>query len=78
MPLNVAVVGAGIIGLSSALKVLETVPDVTVTVIAEAFHPFVTSNVAAGFWYLYSTGETPEHLLRYGGFSDLFWPVSNQ
>lgn len=44
----VAVVGAGVIGLSTAVCISEMVPRCSVTVISDKFTPDTTSNVAAG------------------------------
>ncbi|KAK8758717.1 hypothetical protein V5799_003648 [Amblyomma americanum] len=53
MSIRVAVVGAGIIGLTSAVRIAEAVPDVDVTVIAENFTPHTTGDVAGGFFEPY-------------------------
>lgn len=47
---NVCVVGAGIIGLSSAVYLIETIPNVEVTLIAQHFAEDVTSSVSGGLW----------------------------
>ena len=62
---RVAVIGAGVIGLSSALHVLEQCPSVEVTIFADAFSPNTTTNVSAGFWEPHLLGKTPTGLLRY-------------
>nr|XP_006820597.1 PREDICTED: D-aspartate oxidase-like [Saccoglossus kowalevskii] len=49
-PRQICVIGAGVIGLSTAVNIIETIPDVEVTVIAERFSPNTTSDVAAGIW----------------------------
>eukprot|EP00057_Strongylocentrotus_purpuratus_P032519 XP_787922.2 PREDICTED: D-aspartate oxidase [Strongylocentrotus purpuratus] len=49
-PRNVCVVGAGIIGLSSAVNIIETIPNVEVTLIAQHFAADVTSSVSGGLW----------------------------
>lgn len=65
---KVCVIGAGIIGLSSALRILESIDDVEVTIISENFSPYTTTDVAAGFWTPYRMGNTPNHLIkRWGG-----------
>ncbi|TRY83524.1 hypothetical protein DNTS_016242 [Danionella cerebrum] len=45
---KVAVVGAGVVGLSTAVCVAETLPECSVTVLAEKFSPDTTSDGAAG------------------------------
>ncbi|KAM5256224.1 D-aspartate oxidase isoform 1-T1 [Ctenodactylus gundi] len=45
---RIAVVGAGVIGLSTALCVSELVPRCSVTVVSDRFSPDTTSDVAAG------------------------------
>jgi D-amino-acid oxidase len=49
--MNIAVIGAGISGMSSALKLIEA--GHTVSVFAKAFSPNITSNRAAAFWLPY-------------------------
>lgn len=59
--MRVAVVGAGVIGLSSAQSVYERcrheAPDLHITVYAEAFSPHTTGDGSAGFWQPYALGE---------------------
>ncbi len=45
---KVLVVGAGVVGLSTAVCVAETLPHCSVTVIAEKFSPDTTGDGAAG------------------------------
>lgn len=45
---RIAVVGAGVIGLSTAVCISQLVPRCSVTVISDKFTPDTTSNVAAG------------------------------
>lgn len=47
---QICVIGAGIIGLSTANQIQAAEPRANVTLIAEAFSPNVTSDVAAGRW----------------------------
>lgn len=49
--MNITVIGAGISGMSSALKLVEA--GHTVSVCAKAFSPNITSNRAAAFWLPY-------------------------
>ncbi|XP_071082918.1 D-aspartate oxidase-like [Haliotis cracherodii] len=46
--MKVTVVGAGVVGLSTAINILETVPAVDLTVIAEKFDDDTTSSGAGG------------------------------
>ena len=61
---SVAVVGAGIIGLSTAVCILERDPTVKVTVIADKFTPNTTSDGAAGLIMPIFMGRTPIQLQR--------------
>ncbi|KAG7480851.1 hypothetical protein MATL_G00060760 [Megalops atlanticus] len=64
--MRVAVIGAGVIGLSTAQCIYEqyhsTVSPLTIEVYADRFTPLTTSDGAAGFWqpYLYDKGNTLE------------------
>ena len=46
---RVAIIGAGICGISSAICLQESDPTLELTLIAEKFSPNVTSDGAAGF-----------------------------
>lgn len=48
--MSVCVVGAGIIGLSTAIRLQEIEPRASITIVAEKFSPETTSDVAAGIW----------------------------
>ena len=48
---KVAVIGAGVIGLSVGVRLLESRDELEVTIVAEKFHPNITSNGAGGFVY---------------------------
>ncbi|KAG7489630.1 D-amino-acid oxidase [Solea senegalensis] len=64
--MRVAVIGAGVIGLSTAQSIYEhyhsTVTPLTIEVYADRFTPLTTSDGAAGFWqpYLYDKGNVNE------------------
>jgi len=47
---RVGVVGAGVVGLTSALKLQQQIEGVQVTLLSEKFSPDLTSNVAAGIF----------------------------
>jgi len=57
---KVAVIGAGVIGLSTALRLQEEIPGLQVSVIAEKFSPETTSDGAAGIWGPFLCGETSD------------------
>ncbi|XP_051777283.1 D-amino-acid oxidase-like isoform X3 [Erpetoichthys calabaricus] len=64
--MRVAVIGAGVIGLSSALCIHDRyhskVTPLSIDVYADRFTPLTTSDGAAGLWqpYLYDNGNTQE------------------
>ncbi|XP_069475556.1 D-amino-acid oxidase [Ambystoma mexicanum] len=78
--MHIAVIGAGVIGLSSALCIHDRyhsiVKPLKIVIYADRFTPLTTSDGAAGLWqpYLYDEGnvqetkwckETMDHLLKY-------------
>ncbi|XP_006879103.1 PREDICTED: D-aspartate oxidase [Elephantulus edwardii] len=79
---RVAVVGAGVIGLSTALCISKLVPQSSITVISDKFTPNTTSDVAAGMLipHTYADAsihkqkqwfrETFEHLLEIANSSE--------
>ncbi|XP_034833536.1 D-amino acid oxidase [Maniola hyperantus] len=65
---KVAVLGAGINGLTCAVKIKEKYPNVNVVIISEEFTPNTTGDGSGGFWYPYLCGSTPQELLcKWGG-----------
>uniref|UniRef100_A0A671XDN0 D-amino-acid oxidase n=1 Tax=Sparus aurata TaxID=8175 RepID=A0A671XDN0_SPAAU len=64
--MRVAVIGAGVIGLSTAQSIYEQyhsiISPLTIEVYADRFTPLTTSDGAAGFWqpYLYDKGNVQE------------------
>lgn len=56
---RIAVVGAGVIGLSTALCISQLVPRCSVTVLSDRFTPDTTSNVAAGMLIPHTYPDTP-------------------
>ncbi|XP_059193704.1 D-amino-acid oxidase-like [Centropristis striata] len=64
--MRVAVIGAGVIGLSTAQSIYQQyhsiVSPLTIEVYADRFTPLTTSDGAAGFWqpYLYDKGNVQE------------------
>ncbi|CAG7827846.1 unnamed protein product [Allacma fusca] len=56
---RVAVVGAGVIGLSAAVCIQKLEPTAQVTIISEEFSPHTTGDGAAGLWTPFLVGSTP-------------------
>ena len=65
--LRVAVIGAGVIGLSSAVRIAQEIEGANVTVFADKFDDETTSSGAAGLWEPYKLSDTPAHLVRRWG-----------
>lgn len=64
---RVCVIGAGIIGLSTAYRLKEAVPDVDITIVAEEFSPNTTGDGSAGFWRPFLlTGMSDELVWKWG------------
>ncbi|CAL1278211.1 unnamed protein product [Larinioides sclopetarius] len=64
MVCKVAIIGGGVIGLTTAVVIAENVKDVQVTVISEKWSPNTTGDGSAGFWAPYLLGDVPEKTLR--------------
>lgn len=63
MKIKVVVLGGGIIGMTTAVRALETLDDVDVTVVSERFSPHTTGDVAAGLLKPYCLKGVPEEKL---------------
>lgn len=48
--MNFAVIGSGVVGLTTALELQEQFPNANVTIVAEKFGVETTSDVAAGIF----------------------------
>jgi glycine/D-amino acid oxidase-like deaminating enzyme len=57
---HVAVIGAGVIGLSTAVLAQEKIPGLQVTIISEQFSPHTTGDGSAGLWMPYCLKDTPQ------------------
>ena len=68
MSTKICIVGAGVVGLSCALKVVEELGEnADVTVVAEAFISQTTTYGSAGLWEPYQIAGTPdEDVNRWG------------
>ncbi|XP_028251961.1 D-aspartate oxidase isoform X2 [Parambassis ranga] len=58
-PVRVAVVGAGVIGFSTAVCIAEVLPSCSVTLLAERFSPDTTSDGAAGILFAAEFPDIP-------------------
>ncbi|EDQ90986.1 uncharacterized protein MONBRDRAFT_15811 [Monosiga brevicollis MX1] len=58
--MDVAVIGGGVIGLSTALEIRHRVADAKITVIAEHYTPHTTSDGAGALWRPIFLQDTPE------------------
>ena len=56
---HIAVICAGIVGLSTAMLVQETIPGLHVTLISNHFRPDTTGGGSAGPWMQYCLKDTP-------------------
>ncbi len=61
---KVAVIGAGVIGLSTAYCLKSADPSVDVTILAKSCSPETCSDVAAGIWEPFILRDTPMELQR--------------
>ncbi|KAL0870335.1 hypothetical protein ABMA27_005352 [Loxostege sticticalis] len=64
---KIAVLGAGINGLASAVKIQEAYEDAEVVLIANEFSPDTTADGSGGLWNPYLCGSTPEDRLAKWG-----------
>ncbi|XP_067941611.1 D-aspartate oxidase-like isoform X2 [Watersipora subatra] len=66
-PTRIGVIGAGIIGMSSAYRLQTELVNTKVTVVADAFTPNLTSDGSGGLWELYDFFNTkPERIRKWG------------
>jgi len=56
MPYEIAVLGAGVIGLAAGIRLLEQVQDIKVTIYADLTGNETTSRGSGGLWQPYSLG----------------------
>lgn len=62
--LKVGVIGAGIIGTSSALALIDSIPDIEITLISEKWSPNTTGDGSGGLIYPYLPGKTPNEKVK--------------
>ncbi|XP_057167129.1 D-aspartate oxidase isoform X2 [Ursus arctos] len=58
-PVRIAVVGAGVVGLSTAVCISKLVPEGSIAVVSDKFSPDTTSDVAAGMLIPHVYPDTP-------------------
>lgn len=56
---NIAVLGAGVIGLAAGVRLLKECPNVSVTMFADLTGSATTSQGSGGLWMPYSLGMFP-------------------
>ena len=61
---DICVLGAGVIGLSTAVNIIETIPDVKVDIIADKFSPHIVSDVAGGLWMPHDVKDVSNSSMR--------------
>ncbi|XP_050400438.2 D-aspartate oxidase isoform X5 [Patella vulgata] len=61
---KICVVGAGIIGLSSAIRIQDRYPKIDITIIADKFSPNTTSDGAGALFEVFAVGDTPLELVQ--------------
>ncbi|KAH9634608.1 hypothetical protein HF086_009260 [Spodoptera exigua] len=64
---KIAVLGAGINGLTCAVKIKEKYKDYDVVLISSEFTPNTTGDGSGGLWYPFICGATPADLIRKWG-----------
>jgi glycine/D-amino acid oxidase-like deaminating enzyme len=60
MLIKISIIGAGVIGLTTAYRIIELIPDVLITIYYDETTPFTTSDVSAGFWQPVGYENYPE------------------
>lgn len=56
---RIAVIGCGVIGLSTALEIQNEIKGAKITVFTEKLSPNTTGDVSAGLWEPYLLENTP-------------------
>ncbi|KAJ4445385.1 hypothetical protein ANN_07190 [Periplaneta americana] len=57
---HVAVIGAGVVGLTTAVLMQEKIPGLQITLISEQFSPHTTGDGSAGLWKPHCLKDTPQ------------------
>lgn len=61
---KVAIVGAGVVGLSCAVKIAESDANVEVFLLSDKFSPDTTGDGSAGLWGPYLIGNTSSDKIK--------------
>ncbi|RNA14809.1 D-aspartate oxidase [Brachionus plicatilis] len=65
--MRIAIIGAGIIGITCAARILDQFPDCKIIIYADRFSPDTTSDVSAGFWEPYCiSAEQAAPIIKWG------------
>ncbi|KAJ8306109.1 hypothetical protein KUTeg_016654 [Tegillarca granosa] len=70
MSSSICIVGAGVMGLSSAVCLQNSLPDVSITIVADKFSPDTTSDGSGGFWEPHLNPFWKESVLGYRPLTD--------
>ena len=63
--MKICVIGAGIIGTSSAIQLKRAFPDSEITIISDNFSPHTVSDGSGGFWQPHLVRGTPSNKIKY-------------
>lgn len=50
LKMRIAIIGAGIMGITTAFSIKEAIQNSIITVYADEYSPYTTSDVSAGYW----------------------------
>lgn len=62
---RIAIIGCGVIGLTTALEIQREINNVKVTIFTENLSPNTTADVSAGLWSPYLLQNTPPESITY-------------
>ena len=57
---RIAIIGAGIMGITTAFKIKELIPDAIITIYSDEYSPYTTSDVSAGYWEPFCLNDQDE------------------
>lgn len=63
---NIAIIGAGVIGSTCAVKLVENLGnEISITIFSDDFSPNTTGDVSAGLWGPFLLSQTPEDQIMF-------------